>query len=324
MRPVNSWSRRRTGVLGLVSLALVGCLVVLISISQFGERTYYADLQTTGGIRSGEEVQIAGVPQGSVTSVALVGQHVRIGFTVSSGVHLGDQTQVQVKVATLLGTHFLKVLPAGAGELPGDTVPMAQTSVPFNIQNAIDTVTPKLEQLDTVKIARSMQVLADVIDQAAPQLGPAVDGVRRVSGVIARRADQFGQLLSATDTVSAKLAQNTPEVITLMNQGRLVLDELRARRAAIHALLANATTLATSLRGILQDNRAQIGPLLADLQTTVDNLRTHARVLGEAVDQLALASRYFTNAMGNGPWVDLSFGASVVPDNPGCHLKGRC
>ena len=216
------------------------------------------------------------------------------------------------------------MLPAGTGELPGDTVPVSQTSVPFNIQDAIDTVAPKLEQLDTPKIARSMRVLADVIDQAAPSLGPAVDGVRRVSAVVAGRADRFGALLSATDTVSQKLADNTQAVITLMKQGTLVLDELRARRQAIHDLLANATTLARAMRGMLADNRAQIGPLLADLNTTMDNLRTHDRVLGTAVDQMAIATRYFTNALGNGPWLDQSFGNSSIPDNLGCRQKGRC
>ncbi|WP_235736159.1 MlaD family protein [Nocardioides alcanivorans] len=105
---------RRVGVIGVAVLALVAGLIAATSTFPFGKNTYTAELEHTAGLRVGEEVQVAGVGVGDVTKIELDGKSVIVEFTVDNDIRLGRDTTAEVKVATLLGTHFLLINPQGA------------------------------------------------------------------------------------------------------------------------------------------------------------------------------------------------------------------
>ena len=135
---------------------MIGTLfVAAISFVPFGQQEYTAILEHTAGIRVGEEVQVAGVGSGEVRGIELDGHQVRVTFTLDQDVQLGRSTTASVKVATLLGSHFLEVEPAGTGSLPDDTIALSRTSVPFNLQDVIEGAHGELEDLDTKTVSRS-------------------------------------------------------------------------------------------------------------------------------------------------------------------------
>ena len=100
---------RTFGFIGIAGVALAGVLVAAISFVPFGQRHYVAELANTAGLRTGEEVQIAGIGVGEVRKISLDGQHVRVDFTLDKDAHLGRSTTATVKIGTLLGNHFLEV-----------------------------------------------------------------------------------------------------------------------------------------------------------------------------------------------------------------------
>jgi phospholipid/cholesterol/gamma-HCH transport system substrate-binding protein len=317
--------RFRLGLAVLLAAALVGVGVVLVSSAHVGARSYTAELSHTAGLRAGEEVQVAGVGVGEVTGIELTApphRTVRVHFTVDDDIHLGSRTTAEVKVATLLGTHYLMVVPAGAGELDG-AIPVSRTRVPFNLQDVIDAAAPELQEFDTGEIQRAMATLADTLDQSRDELGPALDGVRRISAVAARRSDELGELLGAARRVSAQLVDSSGDLVTLMRQADLVLDTLRARRTTIHQLLADLATFGRELAGAVEDTRGDLGPTLRGLGTVIDVLHRHERDLDDAIRDLAPAVRYFANASGTGPYLNQHV-PGAMPDNVTCHLEGRC
>jgi len=111
-------SRRDPFKLGLVTIAVgavIAVLVGVVSFVSFGTRSYTAVLAQTAGLRSGEDVEVYGVPKGEVKSVKLAGDTVEVRFVLDKDIDLGDRSTAAVKVATLLGTHYLAVTPAGRG-----------------------------------------------------------------------------------------------------------------------------------------------------------------------------------------------------------------
>ncbi len=121
---------RRIGLMGAAVVAILAALIMATTIFPFGSNTYTAELEHSAGLRVGEEVQVAGVGVGEIRKIELDGQHVKVEFTVDKDIDLGKNTTAEVKVATLLGTHFLLLSPAGNGELTHEHIPLAQTRVP--------------------------------------------------------------------------------------------------------------------------------------------------------------------------------------------------
>ena len=318
MKPIYQYDKYRTGLVAFGALALLVAVVIGDSRLNIGARGYSAQLANTGGLRVSEPVQVAGVNVGKVTSIKLGGDKVDIEFTVDKDIRLGDQTRLDIKVATLLGTHFLAVTPAGAGDIGDKPIPVAQTHVPFNLQDVIEQGTPEVNEFDVDAIERSFQEMAKILDVAGDDVKPALVQVGKLSSLIASRSDDLGDLLKATSEVSKQLTESSDDIIALMKASDLILDTLNSRRDAIHKLLVDVSTLGTELNAIVTENRADLGPVLKNLNVVIATLKKNEKVVGKAVDNLAIAGRYVANAAGGGPFVNLYAKGGSLPDNASC------
>lgn len=324
MKPLTTRDPFRVGVVALAVLLLLGVGVVVLSRVQFGASSYTAILQHTAGLRTGESVEVAGVPVGEVTGIRLREDDVEVSFTLDDDIDLGPTTTAAVKVATLLGTHYLEVHPRGAGALPGDQIPLAQTSVPYNLQDVLDQGTRTLEELDPVKLADALTAVSDTLERSGDDVGPALVGIGRLSEVVARRSDQTAQLLRAAQGVSRLLADDSASIVELMKQTTLVLSEITQRREAIRNLLVRTRSLSEALSGIVSEAGGDLKPALADLDVSLASLRKEDAALRDLLTVMAPAVRYLTNAAGNGPFLDLYVQGPVIPaDDQKCRW-GDC
>ncbi|HWU32154.1 MAG TPA: MCE family protein, partial [Marmoricola sp.] len=244
---------------------------------------------------------------------------VKVTFTVDSGVHLGAQTTAAVDVATLLGTHLLMVTPAGSGSLPNDTISIQHTSVPFNLQDVINKGTDALQQLNGPQLATLLNTMTNELSPSTKDVTPALEGVVKLSTVVANRSNQIGALLKAARSVTTQLSGSSTDLIALMQQTNLVVQEVTDRRQAIHLLLVETARLAQNVNGIIGDTKADTGPALAALNGTLAQLRSQDAQLRHVLDVMGPAATYLANASGNGPWLNLyTYGnKGVIPPNDG-------
>lgn len=305
MRPIATRDPFKLGLAAIGVGALLVGLVVALSVVSFGTRSYSAVLEQTAGLRVGEDVQVAGVPVGQVTGIELAGDEVLVSFNASKDIHLGSETTASVKVATLLGTHYLQIDPRGSGDLPGGTVPLGQTSVPYNLQDVLEEGTSRLEELDADKLAQALTAMSDTLAGAGDDLAPALTGVSRLSTMVAARSSQTTELLRAARNITEQLSSSSDDLLGLMQQTNLVVSEITARRQAIHQLLVESTRLSDNLVTIVTATKADIRPALKDLDAALTTLRAQDKELKHVLEVMAPAVRYVTNASGSGPWVDL-------------------
>lgn len=323
MKPIGQWSAYRVGLAGGVGLLVLALFVAYLSSASIGKAHYSGYFEHTAGLRVSEDVQVAGVGVGQVTGIRLEGAKVKVDFTVDKKIHLGRDTTAAVKVSTLLGTHFLEIVPKGSGSVTG-TLPLAQTSVPFNLQDVIEQAGTSLQKYDSTKISESFTVMADALRGTPEATRKALIGVSELSRVAANRSEQMRALLASARTVTGQLAEDSDQIVDLLKKSNLVLDELIKRRDVIHRMLVDSQQLATAISGVIDDNDKQFAPLMKNLTTTLELLREHDDGLQKSIGGLAYTSRFFANATGNGPWMDLHVPV-IVPDNVAClNPTGGC
>jgi len=321
MKPLGRRDPFRVGVAAIAAGAAVCLLVVLFTVVSFGTRSYTAVLAQTAGLRPGEDVEVYGVPKGKVKSVALDGDVVAVRFVLDKDVQLGNRSKAEVKVATLLGTHYLAVTPAGSGR--STTIPLARTSVPFNLQDVLEKGTANLEQLDPELLARALTETSKTLTATNDQIGPALTGIARLSEAVQSRSQQTGELLAAARGVTSQLSASSTDIVALMRKANLVIGEITARRQAIHTLLTETTTLADNLGAVIDQTRQDMAPAFRQLNAVLSTLREEDATLKEVLGKIAPTVRYFANATGNGAWADLWLkDPAMPPDDLGCKLGG--
>src|SRR5262249_25469325 len=168
----------------------------------------------TAGIRPNDEVRVAGIAVGQVTGTRLEGDHVVVSFRTSPNVHLGQSSKAVIKVSTLLGGRYLELQPAGPGSVAGSRIRLANTSVPFDLQQAIETSTPAIEGLDAGKLRSALEAVTTNLYGNGPAVSKALDGITALSNLISKRDAQLGQLISSADAVTTIVNQQKAQLFT--------------------------------------------------------------------------------------------------------------
>lgn len=325
MKPMNERDPLRIGIITLVVIGLIGAGVVVLSVANFGTKTYTAVLEHTAGLRKGEDVQVHGVNSGKVTGIELEDDHVLVTFALDSGIDLGDRSTATVKVATLLGSHYLEVDPKGSGSLAGEQIPLDRTDVPYNLQDVIEEGSDALDELDPDLLAKALTSMAGTLGASQDEIGPALEGVARLSEVISKRSDQVGDLLESTRKVTDQLSDSSQDIVGLMKQANLVISEITARREAIHRLLVETTDLARAITAVVKATDGKLQPALKDIKAVIATLNGQSRQLTNLLENMAPAVRYVANATGSGPFLPLYLKPPAIPgDDTTCKLQGAC
>lgn len=321
MSPRLALNERNPFWLGVIAAAVITVLVLgTIGFGELGlgQHRYAAEFAQAGDLRVGDEVRVAGMPVGKVTSASLEGDHVLVRFRVDRDVALGADTEASIKLATLLGGRYLELRPAGVGELPDDRIPIAHTTVPYDLQKVLQTGTPLLEDLDGAKFRQALHTVAATLRGDGPKISAALDGLSRASDVVSTRRDQIAHLIDSTDAVTDLIDHRSDQLFALLGQSDTLLRELVRRRDLVRDVLGDLADFTGELRKTLAENDSQIGPLLDNAKDLTDVLREEDKAVDNALQLLAPAGRYLDNALGNGPYLEAYLPYSIVPDNLLC------
>jgi virulence factor Mce-like protein len=215
---------RPIAVIGLVVLTLatlVGLNAARLPLLH-PTHTYTLELADSVGLQPGNDVSIAGIRVGHVTGVKVVGDKVVVTVDVEAGQRLGDATTASVELATLLGTKYVALVPAGDAPLTG-AIPLSRTSVPFELPALLTQLGSSAGTFDQETIQKALATLTETMHAVQPSLQPLLDGLAQLSTTVAGKDKQLGSLLTASKTVTASLAEEDDRLVAVMGDADLVL-----------------------------------------------------------------------------------------------------
>ncbi len=289
----------------VVMLVIMAASFNLSKFPGFGGDTYQAYFADASGLHRGNMVQVGGIRVGRVQDVKLDDGKVLVSFEVDHGVEFGDNSQAHVEVLNMLGEKYLKLVPDGDGQLDQDTpIPVDRTSSSYDIVGVFGDLAETTEQIDTDQLSQALDVVADTVNQSAPEIQASFEGIARLSQSVASRDSQIQALLNSSRDVSALLADRSADLVDLMENSSLIFKEVQRRKAAIHRLLVNARILATQLRGVATDNQAQLASALREVDDLLSLLNSKEKELKATLDALGPYASILGNIIGTGPWFD--------------------
>ena len=310
MPRMKSFGERNPVVIAIAGLVAVAVVFLATFYSQdlpvIGSgATYSADFSEAAGLKSGDEVRVAGVKVGTVRSIGLQGTHVLVRFRVKDA-WLGDQSRAAIKIKTLLGQKYLSIDPQGSSKLKaGNAIPLSRTTSPYDVTEAFENLGSVTGQIDSSQLAKSFQTISDTFKNTPTSVRAMLQGLSALSRTISSRDDQLTKLLSNTKQITQTLSDRDGQFQSLINDGNLLLTELQQRRDAITSLLTGTQQLSQQLSGLVSDNDQTLGPALTQLDTVTSILQKNQSNLDNA---LRLAGPYYgllNNALGNGRWMDV-------------------
>jgi phospholipid/cholesterol/gamma-HCH transport system substrate-binding protein len=324
---MKSFRDRNPYAVGLVSLLIIGALTggaFMVGLLHLLEDTYEMEGTFTdaAGLRTGDDVRVAGVKVGRVTGVEAdrAAGLVRVEWVVDRGVDIGEDAGADIALETLLGSKFIRITDPAEGEqmmadLERDErrIPVERTTTPVDVFDLTRDATERIDATDNDRLNQLIGQLAEVTDGKRGTITDLIDGVDQVSTAINEREVQLEALLASADELAANLADKDATLVQLIDSSRTILDFLVQRRDELSAALGAGSDAVRSLSVLIDTNAAELDAILDDLHPTLAVVDRNLPALNRA---LAISGPAFYGqslAGTHGPWQDI-YVASLGPD----------
>lgn len=324
---MRSFRDRNPYAVGIVSTLVIGLITgmaFLVGLLHLLENAY--EMQGTftdaAGVRSGDDVKLAGVKVGRVTSVEADRAQglVTVHWVINDGVDIGEDAGADIALETLLGSKFIRIKDATAGDalmadLPSDerTIPVARTTTPVDVFDLTREATLRIEATDNDRLNQLVTQLADITEGKRGTVTDLITSVDQLSSALNERQVQLDALLASADELAANLAEKDQTLVRLIDSSRTILDFLVDRRDELALALGAGSDAVRSLSVLIDTNETQLDAILDDLAPTLATVDANLPELNRA---LAFAGPAFYGqslAGTHGPWQDI-YVAALGPD----------
>lgn len=213
------------GVLILISvLALVASLLY---ISPPGQRTVTFYTNDASSVRPGDAVRIAGITVGKVRDLSIEPNRVRINTNVKGNAFVGDQSQVEVRMLTVVGGYYVNIVSLGDEPLGDKPIPSERVTMPYSLVDTLTDATTITEQVNATSIRESLDKVQQGLTQMnVDSLSAIIDAGNSLTATMDKQRGQLSAILNLSDEYVQALRNYGSELKEIISKVSIIEQTL--------------------------------------------------------------------------------------------------
>jgi len=283
----------------LVILLVAGLVVVAVLGARALTRTepvkVTALFDSTVGLYPGSDVQVLGVPVGTVTKVSAEGEVVRVTMELDPDQPVAANTKAVIIAPTMVSDRFVQMTKpwvkseGGAKLSSGTVIHRDDTAVPIEIddlyaglKDMADALGPKGANKNGA-LARLIEVGADNLDGQGEGLNTMIREFGNASATLSNVDENFFSMLANLDKLNKMLVDNDGAVAKVSTQFAEVAGFLADDRDDMGRAAKNLSGAMAVLDDFIKKNRADLETSVDQLVPTAQALKKHQKSLDEMI-----------------------------------------
>jgi virulence factor Mce-like protein len=268
----------------VVSFALVGYGVVNLLGNPLQSPTMLTtEFPNASGLYAGFEVELNGVPVGTVSSTALTVHATKITMSINPGTSVPNDVQASVQIANDLGEQVVNLVPTRGGPAPhlqsGASVPAAPNQVPADVGAVVASATRLLQAIPANDLNKLIGELATALQGQSGNLRTLIDAGTTFSKEFVAYQQQFTELLANAPPALDAVTSVAPELRQdLANTAALVSVLAKQGKTGLHDLLGNGSSAFAQINNLVTSQSANLGCFLHDTSDILTNLAQPANL----------------------------------------------
>ncbi|GAA3530497.1 MlaD family protein [Aeromicrobium panaciterrae] len=278
-----------------IFLATIGYLYSNILDGSLTKRPVHVsvELKETGGLFSGSGVTYRGVHVGKVESVKLDGRRIIASVTIDPSTHIPADSAAAVRSLSPAGEQYLDFQPTrpkGPWLEDGDTVKAVTT--PTSIATALKSIDTLMSEIDDKDLATVLNELhtafadtddlnriltsgthiVDTLDASWPQTLRTLENARTVLRTGVDSTDQFVELSSSLQSLTASLKAYDPKLRTILDKTPAQVAQIRELTATLSRVLPSFLAATDDVTDLLDAREPHLRALLTDFPRGLQQL----------------------------------------------------
>jgi phospholipid/cholesterol/gamma-HCH transport system substrate-binding protein len=295
--------------------AVLGISIANTGVS--GTTGYQAVFSDVTGLTVGNDVDIAGVRVGDVTSISVYHRDLAlVGIAVQAGRQLPVSVTAAIRYLNLVGQRYIE-LGQGAGPAdsilpPGGTIPLAQTTPALDLTALFNGFQPLFQALSPADVNQLASEIIQAFQGESPNIDALVLTVGSLTTALATKDqvidDVIGNLNSVLKTITSR-GNALAGLVTTLQQ---LVSGLAADRQSIGSAIGAISSLDSATAGLLQVGRAPLSQDITQLGRLASNLAANSGTVSTFLENLPLKMADITRLASYGSWLNFYLCAATV------------
>jgi phospholipid/cholesterol/gamma-HCH transport system substrate-binding protein len=271
-------NQKLIGFIGVVVMLLGTAFSLLLSGGFFRDTyTVRARFADAAGLRSSDDVQVAGLDAGSIGSVEVHDGAVVVELKIDKDIEMPRDANAEIVIETLLGRKAVRLDGGSSDEVlrEGDEIPLENTRTPVELLDLANRSRPLLDRSDPQALQDFMdQITAATVGKSA-QVSTLISGLADVTDAVDSRKRELSRLLESLNTLGATFAEKDETLVSLIDNLNVVLTNLSERRDDVMRLLESTDSASHATADLVRRNRPELDRALSQLYETLEVIDRH-------------------------------------------------
>jgi phospholipid/cholesterol/gamma-HCH transport system substrate-binding protein len=296
-----------------IAVTVAATTVLALSIANLSVGAtagYYARFTDVTGLNTGDDVDIAGVRVGQVTSISVTDRNLAlVGFAVQSGRQLPASVTATIYYKNLIGERYINLTqgtgPPGQLLPPGGTIPLSQTTPALNLTELFDGFQPLFEALSPGDVNQLATEIIQVLQGEGTTMDSLISNIGQLTTTLADKDKVIDSVISNLNSVVTTVNSRGGELADLVTTLQQLVSGLAADRQPIGTAISAMSSLTNATAGLLAQANpplatdiASLGKLSATLADNDSTINTFLQDWPKKETDLARLSSY-------GSWFNL-------------------
>ncbi|MUL49456.1 MCE family protein [Mycobacterium sp. CBMA293] len=215
------------GAAALALMVVVSLVAAWLYVSPPRQKHVIFYTNDASSLHTGDAVRIAGINIGKVTDLVLEAQRVRVLARVNGDAFIGNNSQVDVRMLTVVGGYYVNIVSLGDKPLGDEPIPVERVKMPYNLMKALSDSTKLTEEVDTRSVKESLDQLQQGLSgNNIESLSAVVDAGNSIMSAIERQRGQLTKILNFSDEYIRAINNYGDELRSMVRKISLVEQTL--------------------------------------------------------------------------------------------------
>jgi phospholipid/cholesterol/gamma-HCH transport system substrate-binding protein len=269
----------------VITVAATAVLGLTIANANYGgTNDYSARFTDVTSLNTGDDVRIAGVKVGEVTSIDIVDRRqAEVRFSVEGDVTLPASVTATIKYRNLVGQRYI-ALDQGTGPIngtlpPGGAIPLSRTQPALDLTELFNGFKPLFQALSPDDVNQLSYEIIQVFQGEGGTIDSLLASTAQLTSTIADKDQVIGQVIDNLNTVLNTVNAHGSQLADLVTTTQQLVSGLAADRQPISDAIGSLGQLADATAGLLDQGRAPLQQDIAALGTLSRNLNDSQAVV---------------------------------------------
>lgn len=202
-------------------------------------------------IRTGDTVRMAGITVGTVTNLVLEPNQVKVTAKIDDDAFVGDQSQVDVRMLTVVGGYYVNVSSIGSAPLGNQIIPLSRVTMPYSLVRALTDTTKISESVNPKPINESLNQISQGLTGTNVQVvATAIDAGNALMSTVERQRGQVTKILEMSDEYIRAMAQYRDKFAQLVRKVAIVAQTMTIYNKSLEATIAGISDALLALKPV--------------------------------------------------------------------------